>query len=279
MRRVTIAFALWGAAATVTPAAQATDQTPDPLLRFEVASVRENASDATRSAYGFSAGGFSATNTPLRRLIAYAYDISNVQQSHVLLGGRENVLVARFDVVAKWVGNHDLADGRLMLRALLADRFGLQIRHERRPIPVFALMPVRPGRLGPQLRRTEADCDAFQAARATTPSLSDPVGADGRPLCLVYPILPDGGWFIRGAGPIAKLITALGGHLERPVVDMTGLTERYEWSLTFARRTMPDSAHPSPVTALSEQLGLRAVPQQSVFDVYVIDHVERPTPD
>jgi uncharacterized protein (TIGR03435 family) len=65
----------------------------------------------------------------------------------------------------------------------------------------------------------------------------------------------------------------------RPVVDRTGLSGRFDFTLTWAPEGSTDTDAPSIFTALHEQLGLKLEPTTGPVDVLVIDSVERPTPD
>ena len=77
-----------------------------------------------------------------------------------------------------------------------------------------------------------------------------------------------------------------GGMLNHSVVDKTGLTGKYSFTLTFALpqgmrpAARPTDAVPDPepsiFTALEEQLGLRLQRTTVTFDTVVVDHVERP---
>lgn len=75
--------------------------------------------------------------------------------------------------------------------------------------------------------------------------------------------------------------------LDRPVVDQTGLTGRYNMQLQFTRgdpaalgmSQIPDNAPPNLFTAVQEQLGLKLEATKAPVDVMVIDHVEKPSPD
>ena len=73
---------------------------------------------------------------------------------------------------------------------------------------------------------------------------------------------------------------------QRPVVDMTGLTKNYDFTLKFLPELPPNVSpesipaeianRPSLFVALKEQLGLRLDPQKGPVEYYVIDHIERP---
>jgi uncharacterized protein (TIGR03435 family) len=60
----------------------------------------------------------------------------------------------------------------------------------------------------------------------------------------------------------------------KPIVERTGLTDSYDFTLTWS-----ETDGPSVFTALSEQLGLRVESQKVSVKVLVIDHIERPTPN
>jgi hypothetical protein len=61
----------------------------------------------------------------------------------------------------------------------------------------------------------------------------------------------------------------------RPVLDRTGLTGLYAFSLQFSRKDGDD--RPIVFLALQEQLGLKLEAAKAPLDVVVIDHVERPS--
>jgi uncharacterized protein (TIGR03435 family) len=88
-----------------------------------------------------------------------------------------------------------------------------------------------------------------------------------------------------------RLATMVTGQMGRMVVDRTGLTGLWDFTLTYAREepstlppagdvpTAPDPGAPSIFTALQDQLGLKLEPTKGPMDVLVIDSVDRPTED
>ncbi len=83
-----------------------------------------------------------------------------------------------------------------------------------------------------------------------------------------------------------------GTALDRPVVDHTGLTGRYDFTLNWTpddsqflqfgpRPPQPETADPNAppglYTAIQEQLGLKLQPAKLPADVMVIDHAEKPS--
>ena len=243
---------------------------------FDVVSIKRNKSGEVNGGTSVRPGGvYLATNVPLRLLVFGAYGpLHGVQ----VTGGPGWMNSDRFDIVAKVDGNPSTEvfrdQARLMLRTLLADRFKLVLHNETRELPTYALVVARrDGKLGPQLRPSNlADCLA-----APTPStVSDP-----------NTVVRCGGGFARTGQLAARafefstLATMVSNVADRPVIDRTGLTGTFDWSLQW---TPDPSASPandsiSLFTALQEQLGLKLEPTRGPVDVLVIDHAERPTED
>ena len=101
-------------------------------------------------------GQVRTTNSPLAFLIRAAYGLRMTDE---LLGGPDWIETYGFDVDAKPAGRVTVAQARLMLRTLLADRFKLVVRRESRDRPIYALVRARrDGELGPQIKRPKGDC-------------------------------------------------------------------------------------------------------------------------
>ena len=269
---------------------------------YEVASVKPNTSGDFGIRIGVQPGGrFTVTNAPVRDLIRQAYNVQDFQ----LIGGPDWIKSDRFDIVAK--ASVDIPFGpppppggppstqQLMLRALLADRFGLKVHNEPREMPIYALVIARADKkLGPKLTPSATDCAAMMAAmRAQGGPPQGPPRA-GQPLPCGFMMGP--GTISGGAFPLAQLAAALGNRMGRPVIDRTGLTGLWDIALTFTPDQMPrmppgglppgapplpplDPNGPSLQTALEEQLGLKLESTKGPVDVLVIDTVSQPTPD
>lgn len=80
-----------------------------------------------------------------------------------------------------------------------------------------------------------------------------------------------------------SFVRTLSKDAGRTVVDKTGLSGNYEISLRYSNGDAPlnglPDERPTLFTALREQLGLKLEAQQNALDVWVIDHVEHPTPN
>ena len=276
--------------------APASVQAPDPNvpLYFEVASVKPNNSGERNQLIRRQPGGrMTATNMPLRMLIAFAYQATPL----TLVGGPNWTNNEHYDIVAKIDGDPPpLPPGsgpdhmQLALRSLLADRFQLKVHRETREMDAYALVMAKPGGApGPALKQSTQDCSP-EAMRALTGRAGGPPPgppAPGAPFLCGARMAP-GRMQINGM-PIAVVVGPLGGLTGRSVVDRTGLTGQWDFVMTFApdpgRGTPPPDAPPadpdapSLFTALQEQLGLKLESTKAPIEVIVIDSVERPTPD
>ena len=249
--------------------------------RFEVASIKRNNSGGLSMTNASSPGRFVMLNAPTRSLIAVAYPLPSGE----VIGGPDWLTSERYDVNA--TAGHLATRDELtaMLRSLLADRFRLVAHTDKRVRPTYALMLARPdGRLGPDMHRTDVDCEAIRlanegAVRGT--NRPPPPASNGAPVCGMRQ--DAGGPFRAGGVPMQLLATMLARSAGRPVVNKTGLTGNYEITLNFsAAPTGPDASRddrPTIFTAVREQLGLRLDAEENPLDVLVIDAIERPSPD
>ncbi len=173
----------------------------------------------------------------------------------------------RYDIVAKPApDSHPTREQRVeMMRNMLVDRLRVAGHVEERERRVFALVVARrDGRLGPQLKTSTVDC-------APRPSP-----------CLMR--MRPGSIEAKGI-TLDRLVRSLSGFADGEVINRTGLDGPYDFTLHFALPRM--SADPSAlvddgpqlVTAVQEQLGLKLVPEKVKVRIFVIDHIERPTPD
>jgi uncharacterized protein (TIGR03435 family) len=168
-----------------------------------------------------------------------------------------------------------------MLQALLADRFKLSIHRETKELPVYALVAAKNG---PKLQEAKAD--------ATYPNgIKGPDGVARGGMMRI------GGGEVTGQGlPIANLTRMLSQQLGRTVIDKTGLTGKYDFTLQWTpdesqgpmfkgadgappggNPAPPESSGPSLFTAIQEQLGLKLESQKGPVEIIVIDHVEKPS--
>jgi uncharacterized protein (TIGR03435 family) len=244
---------------------------------FEVASVKPNKSGTMQANVGMPPNGVNFVNLPLRAIIQLAYGIN---QPSKLSGVPDWAVTERFDIAARAAGPVTLEERRLMLQALLADRFKLVARREMREVSILALMLARnDGKPGKNLVESKG-C----IGRGNTPGKeATPAGAQ-TPIC--GPQTGGAGRLILIGTPIQQFTSILALMLGRTVIDKTELTGSYDIDLTYtpdqpipAGINIPgpaaDPNGPTIYTAIREQLGLKLESQRDQEEVLVIDHVER----
>src|SRR5688572_1794779 len=122
---------------------------------FEVASVKPF-TDSVLIMSGIttiSKGRVTAKAMTLKELVASIYRV----RGQAVIGGPEWVESERYDIEARAANEAGEAELRLMLQALLADRFRLRLHKDTRDGAVYALGV---GRGGPKLKAAGPDCDA-----------------------------------------------------------------------------------------------------------------------
>jgi uncharacterized protein (TIGR03435 family) len=232
---------------------------------FEVASVRRNSGNAPGNIQVLP-NGVNVTNLPLRGIIGLAYGPLNPATS---IEGPDWINTTRFDVVARTAGAVPSGELRGLLKALLAERFRLAVRTEKRPLTINALVLARAdGRLGPQIKRSAVDCGGGRAGGP--PECTPPPGGFGRIIIV--------------GRPVSQLASLLQLAMMQTVRDKTGLTGSYDIDLSYAPLFAPESVleqeyrdRPPLFTALQDQLGLKIEAQKEETDVIIIDRVELPT--
>ena len=274
-------------------------------MQFEVASIHPGDPDKfVRPNFGLGIedtplppGGRFIADVPLLNFIAFAYkqQFTQDQRDKILSHLPKWIGSQPFVIEARANGNPTKDQLRLMMQSLLADRFKLQVHFETRETPVLAVELVKPGVTGPRLRPHAEGlaCDAKWIAPADSTS---PAVAPGGflPMCGSV-ALRDGPnqTILFGARnvPIGHIALYLPSvyNLGRPVVDQTGLTGKFDFSLNWARdpigstAAQPDesdnSEGPSFFDALKDQLGLKLKSTTAPIQTLVIDHAEQPSPN
>jgi uncharacterized protein (TIGR03435 family) len=242
---------------TIVCVARVQAQSPRPSDRpaFDVASIKpSNPSPGPNDRRAFALNGrFTATGLALTVLVSNAYRVQNYQIS----GGPKWIYYDRYDIVAKAEESVSTDTVLLMLQTLLEDRFKLTFHRETKELPVYVL---RIGKDGPKLKTTAED----------TP-YSIRINRDK--------------WTVSNLG-MGGLAVQLSRELGRTVVDMTGLTGSYdftlEWTRDQASPPVTDSpvvgpASPSLFTAVQEQLGLKLESRKQPIEMLIIDRAERPS--
>jgi uncharacterized protein (TIGR03435 family) len=248
---------------------------------FDAASVKVNKTGDARTGGVLAGNRFSMINETAWRLIGEAYALSQPLPRNLIQGGPDWIDTERFDVegVAQTPLTRERA--RVMLRTVLRQRFKLDVHIESREAPIYALVMARgDGKLGPQLKRATAPCSA-RAASGQTPSCAMGFGF--------------GRLTANGLTMSDLATTGLSRFTDRTVVDHTGLTGPFDWTLVWTPDNLPqrppgtppdqpltvnglvvDPKGPNLFTALQEQLSLKLESARGPVDVVVIDHIERP---
>lgn len=237
---------------------------------FEVATIHPTAPDWTggRFVRMLSADRLAARNYALKALIAFAYDL----HPKAISGGPAWIESDRYDILAKTPGNvrPNLVEQMAMLRKLLDERFKLTFHRESRELPIYALTV---GRSGAKLSESKTSPDAT------------PEG----PLPLIFVIFPQLVKLPAHNASMAELASVLQRTaLDRPVVDQTGLSGRYDFDLEWTpderqfggalgRSAADDSTKPGIFSAIQQQLGLRLEATRGPVSLLVIDRIARPS--
>jgi uncharacterized protein (TIGR03435 family) len=262
--------------------------------QFEVASIKLNGGGVTNQGANLirfqvlPGGRLVVENFSALRLIMVAYGLEDFQIS----GGSSWIRSDRYDISAKSAGNpvgKDVAGP--MLQALLQDRFKLTFHQEMKELPIYNLTVAKSGA---KLQRSkEGSCISISLNAPP----SAPLGANQVP-CGFRGFEPSGldrKLKVFGTS-MTELADALSkGELRRTVIDKTGLLGNFDillhWTIELpvqvptaddagrvAAPTVPaETAGPSIVTAIQEQLGLKLESGKGPVKVLVIDHVERPS--
>lgn len=263
-------------------------------LAFEVATIRPSSADQQPSVNFTLGPGDTYTDTggllvtkgiSLLDYIRFAYTLSDGQVELLKNQAPAWINTKRFDMTAKSPAPHPSKnDMRRMMRALLMERFGLQTHIETRNTPVLALVQVQTGATGPSLHlhtTPNAACepappDPSRPSISTSPSLCGGIHSSGVPSAASRVRLTGSAVSMSA---LAAQLSEMGGFT-RPVVDQTGLSGTFDFSLEWG----PEStAEPTDDTsregylqeALRKQLGLRLDRRTAPFRVLFIDHVDR----
>jgi uncharacterized protein (TIGR03435 family) len=238
----------------------ATNMAPGADPAFEVVAIKP--SDPNDGVRGFQTRGrrIRAVNETMNDLISFSYGI-HVRQ---IAGGPPWFATDQYFIegVPDTEGQPNLKQFRSMVQKLLADRFNLKVHNEQRELSVYALTV---GKGGPKM----------------TKSLGNP---DGPP----DDQFSRSAWLRETNTTMAEFAKGLQFVLDKPVVDHTGLTGRWDFRVQwtpdesqFGGMVPPPSANPNAppglFTAIQEQIGLKLELVKEPADVLVVDHVERPS--
>lgn len=219
---------------------------------FEAASLRSSTAGGGRGAMKMDSTRLTYTNVSVRECIMSAWNVKDYQ-----IDGPDWLRNDRYDLAATADAPAEEDALKGMLQALLLERFHMQVHLETRELPVYAMVVSKGGA-----------------------KLKD-AAAPGRPA-----IRMNGGGVVFTSVTIADLIDLMTrahlAELDRPVVDDTGLTGRYDVTVNlFGTQEEMTSAlskrdfGSSIFTLIQEQLGLKLEPKKLPLRMVVVDQAER----
>ncbi|HLW99248.1 MAG TPA: TIGR03435 family protein [Candidatus Acidoferrales bacterium] len=233
----------------------------DDKLNFDVASVKswQPNQPLPKIAMGvrFSQGRVYAPCSDLWALLRYAF--------HLTIGapitGLPNWAKAQcgpntFSIDATMPNETTQDQSRQMMQSLLEDRFKMRVHWEEKEMHVFVLT-IGPG----GFKGKPFDLKTAKWAPQSCPE-DDPACGQSY-----------------GSSTISDLANSLSFFAGRPIIDKTGLTDRYEVNFMFANDRAENSSLPSLSTVLREKFGLLMKPQTAPVDVLIVDSVEKPSPN
>ena len=234
---------------------------------FDVATIKPSVPGAQGKGFGFRGGHFVTLNTDLNDLIAFAYGLHTKQ----IVNAPAWFGTELYDIEGKpdAEGRPNMKQMGIMVQKLLTDRFKLTFHRDKQELSVYVI-GVAAG--GPKMTKSTAGPD-------------DPQGFGFRGL---------GDLNVRNMSMKDFATWMQNGVMDRPVVDQTGLTDRYDFQLKWTPDdsqfaafrsvgatppppTDDPKAPPALYTAIQEQIGLKMGPAKAPDDVIVIDHVEKPS--
>lgn len=236
---------------------------------LEVATIKLSRPGQHGKNFGFNGHEFLAMNTDLNDLLALAYSVDTKQ----IVNAPDWAGTELFDIegIPDAPGRPNLQQSGVMMAKLLVDRFQLKFHRETRELSVYAITVAKDG---PKMTRDTGPANGV-------------LGFGFRNL---------GDLFVRNLTMKDFATQMQASVLDRPVVDQTGLTGRYDFELKWtpddsqftqfrsAGIVVPPNsdqanAPPNLYTAIQQQIGLKITATRAPDEVIVIDHVDHPSPN
>jgi uncharacterized protein (TIGR03435 family) len=247
-----------------------TSNAPQPIpsgIAYDVVSIRET--KANQWIWRFTDDGYIGSAIPLASFIRTAFFPVSANQ----IDGLPSWANAMYSIQAK-VGDEELNayrnlsadDRKAMLRTILINQFHMKFHYVKHLEAVYALVPSKSG-IKP------LSSNPTQSAK----SLLD----DGI-------VLENGNRVLRASNytmvQLARRVSWLDETNGRKVIDCTGLSGTYTFTLTWSSQDSPEATDergngPSIFTALKEQLGIELRSMRAPVDHLIIDHIEKPSTD
>jgi uncharacterized protein (TIGR03435 family) len=265
---------------------------PPRALEFEVAEIKLSPPEEQELYKLYPSGRLEMRAFPMKDLISQAWDIDWIHIDERLAGAPKWIDSKRFDIFAKTSAAPDGPRGtgfmdddlRLMLRALLVDRFKMSTHYEDRPVPAYVLTAV-----SPKLRKADASNRANCKEAGVV--AHDPRDINPRRSRLIQCQNITMAQF-------AQLLQSLdpGNFPNNGVTDATGIKGSYDFTVSYSPQSLlqsgggggdagqqPAVGVPTPsdpngalsfVDAVSKQLGLKLEMRKRMLPVLVVDHMK-----
>lgn len=267
-------------------------------MSFEIASIKQiNSSDGPPVHFTRTGGLFSAAGYKLAFYIGFAYKLSPYEGGAVFSQLPDWAKTAQYDVEARAAGNPSTDQYRLMMQSLLAERFKLRVHRETSQAPVYDLVLVKSGKLGPNLRRYADDPPCPSTQVLSTAPIVQGIG-ELPPNCDVLVPMKSSGSGLLKAGArnlsmpmIADYLLTLFNlspykGLDRPVLDHTQLTGTFDFTIEWLQQNaapiaapLAESSGPTIQQSLQNQLGLKLVSATAPVEKLIIDQIEQLSPN
>ena len=238
----------------------------DVPLEFVVSTIKPAPdTNIPSGTYGIGAGSYQAHGASLIYLLTFGYNMHPKQ----FVGLPAWATSERYEVNAKLPegGMPTDAQLRIMVQNLVKDRFGITSHIEKRELSAYTINVGKGGLAGIKMTRSESQGTNSGGTFAGS--------------------VPGTGVMTMGNATMTDMASLMQRvMLDRPVVDQSGLTGRYNIILKWApddtqftqmnlRLAPPPGAEPLPdlVTAFQEQLGMKLEATKAPIDVIVIDKV------
>jgi uncharacterized protein (TIGR03435 family) len=239
---------------------------PNAKPKFDVVTVKPSDPDRPGKLFTIRGRHVVTINTNVNDLITFAYGLHPKQ----IINAPDWFGTEKFDLdgVPDIEGQPNSKQMKLLIQSALTDRFKLTFHHEQKELSVYALTV---GKSGPKMA-------------VTTHQPNEPVNFlfRGKP----------GNLMVSNATMKDFCDGMQGAVMDKPVVDHTGLmAARYDFTLNWTPdesqfavfggykppATEDPNAPPALSTALQEQLGLKIDAVKAPAEVFVIDHIEKPS--
>jgi len=259
---------------------------------FEAASIHTNppregfhfSSDSSSGGPGTpDPGMYRCSGCTLATLIVKAFDLQGYQ-----FPGTTSLGDSNFDVKAKVPDGATQAEFQTMLQNLLKERFGLTYHYKEKTLRGYHLVVAKNG---PKLK---------ESGETARPPVAEQHGGEAHDH---NGVVAFGGSarYKAGGQSVEVLAKMLSDQLNLPVDDQTGLSGKYDFTLSWSGANPQSNNHaegawsggghdhggggpsaggdasgPALFDALQSQLGLKLVPsEQTVARMFVIDHVDQ----